>query len=858
MSFFDKFGKKAAAADSDDNTSPEAKSAAPAKKLHTKRRKKSLIAQMKVRESVPATVIDAVNGDQSVVNSDNDFVRAQKLQFKQGVRYPVFVLDEDSLEAAGLGDKENKDTLGALSVGLKTSSGATGLLPVATTESLDSDYITLLPMHDAFQVLRDYSVFSNYKPGWRVALLSIDNDELSLKLTSMRLSMAQWWAYLNSDLNFKVEDDKLVTDQDLPTVSDPLAINSEESRGGVPIDPSTLAATHEFDDDDGTASSSVIDSFVNSDTPASGATSTDYAAGAATATAPVNGYSIDEFDEPEGDDEGVPVDDDEDVDTADATPSAAILDDAQPTSTGYDNVQPVTPEPQPTQQPVAAPVSQPAPVAAPTPAQKPNPYVESVTRDDLEAENLTMQASVRTLNDLKVSISDRDFVETYLNNLTIDELPLLDASNDPTGRIAHMNSLREQANVTLRANLKSRKAHLQQWFESQRTGVLEALHDGTRDDASEINGKRSNMKDLQAQLNDDSTLQIQAQASAKAELNEMDAEFERQLENAKQAALVEVETQFNEKRAILKQQKDDLLQQTVAKQRQAIAVQITSIKDKVQEIAQTAASKAYTDVMNQASLVYRQQQQGLSKLHDKLMTQLDDVERRSRADENKRVADQADIARHDTTIATLREQIQQIEARHKSALDESKLQFEAQLEAVQSQATTAQQNAVARVEDDLEKTKADRDRIKEQADNQQEKNDDRADKVNKEHRKEIKALRAEMRDFEDKQDRVLRRTRWGWAFVAFALLLLGLGAGALGGGLFTALNVNKQQAQQVQQVAPATTTTTNRSSTSNNNDGSDSSSQGSSGQNQSNNNSSTNSSKSDSSTSSTASSSSNK
>ena len=236
MSLFHPNKKKhGKAASKGDSSGLDNATSAPHGRLHTRRKKKSLLQQMKIQASVPATVIDAVHGDNSVINSDKDFIRAPKLSFSDGDYYPVLLLDEESMEKSGLGDKDNKSIFGQISLALKTSSGASGFVPVVTTDSLQQEFVGLLPMHDAFEVLKDYPVINDYRPGWLVGLLRIDNDELVLSKTDLRLTIPEWWQFINKKLDLVVSNDRLRKSTDVPESSDPLAVNSAEEVGGAAI-----------------------------------------------------------------------------------------------------------------------------------------------------------------------------------------------------------------------------------------------------------------------------------------------------------------------------------------------------------------------------------------------------------------------------------------------------------------------------------------------------------------------------------------------------------------------------------------------------------------------------------------------
>lgn len=752
MSWFSHDGKKKKAKQEEETAASESASEPkkrPHGKLHTRRKKKTLLAKMKLTQSVPSTIVDALHGDSSIVSSDKDYVYSPALQFSDGTWYPVFILDEQDLENAGLGDKNSREVLGQLSVGLKTSSGATGFVPVVTTESLAENYIGLLPMHDAFEVLRDFtpSVFMDYKQGWPVGLVRIDNDELTLKKTDMHLSMPQWLQYINKEVSLVVDHDQLKFSMDAKSNADPLAVDSQEAEGGaaggddVPavhdLDTDNMVPTGEFDDDDGVASNSNISAFVNSQN-VSPVNST------ATDSDPSTGYDIPDIVSDSGNDEtgtdtdnlagqDIPdtVDNSNDVKPA---PGFNDVPDVNSMSTVDGSSEPINPldlEPAGNDDQNQVPVdngntnpdfnNQGAPLSGPVndnasqqSRPTPNPqvrYQESRTRDDLEAQNAILSTSVRSLDDLQVSISDQEFVDSYLSKLTVETLPMLDDSNDPTGRIHHINMLRQQANMELQGALAERRARLRQWFETERSGILEALRQGTREDSSMIKSERELLERLKKQLADRDTLIAQATTRTVDAQNKLQAAFDQEYRTAKQDALVQVDQKFNDRRRTLESQKQDVIDNDVSDQQHEISSKITDAKNRIQQIAQQEAGKAYATVMEGGAKQFHKMQLQLEHRRHLLLDKLDQSEQAYRDAENRRAEHEAEIAQHDTTIAQLKDQLQ----RQKESADEAAKRAETEkrdaLQQVQNEADAAQEQAVARVQDELENVKSENQKL---------------------------------------------------------------------------------------------------------------------------------------------------
>ena len=716
MGWFNKNGDKKKDSNRE-NSQTESKASIPKKphgKLHTRRKKKTLLGRMKLTQSVPATIIDALHGDSAILSSDKDFVHSPALNFSDGTWYPIFVMDEADLDAAGLGEKENRETLGQLSVGLKTSSGATGFVPVVTTDSLAQDYIGLLPMHDAFEVLRDFKPFMDYQAGWPVGLVNVDNDELRLRMTDLHLSMPQWWEFVNGRMDLVVNHDQLKLSMGANATSDPLAVSSQEAEGGASVSSNCVAVhnldtddmlpTGEFDDDDGMASNSNISAFVNSQSPQS-------VNSVVSDTAPANGFAIPDIVEEDDsmvDSGAMPVDQNTDsYDNADVN--------SMSTSTGVS--EPISPldldnnggnnqaiengdnaiEPQPVDTNQADVSTADNNVNSEPQVQ----YKESQSRDDLQAQNAIMSTSVRSLDDLQVSISDQEFVDSYLNQLEVQEIPMLDDSNDPTGRIHHLNMMRQQANMELQGSLAERKARLRQWFETARSSILEALRKGTQNSDSMIKAEREMLSRLNAKLADKDALIAQAKSNTIDRQQKLEADFNKDYTTAKQEALVQVEQTFNDRRHQLDLQKQALVDENVVDQQNDISRQINDAKTKIQQIAQDQAGKAYAKIMENGAAEFHRMQAQLENRRHSLLDKLDQDERAYRHEENRRAEHDAEIARTSTTIIDLKQQLKKLEDEKKTAVAEAKAKANDKIQSVQRDADNAQARAVARVQDEL-------------------------------------------------------------------------------------------------------------------------------------------------------------
>lgn len=833
MSLFGRNHKKQSEKDTQEPSSKAKRAPRSTGHLHTRRKKKTLLEQMKVQASVPATVIDAIHGDSSVINSDKDFIRTPKLTFSDGDYYPVLILDNDSLEDAGLGDHDNKSILGEISAGLKTSSGASGFVPVATTESLAQGYLALLPMHDAIEILREYSVINDYKKGWPVGLLRIDNDDLVLTKTNLRLTLAEWWQFIKKKLDFVVDHDQLKKSTDVPANSDPLAVDSQEEAGGADLPhvaQSVALPTGEFDDDDGPSSNSNIDNFVNSQSGDSGNSQDGFAIPGISASDDNQGNlaqstqnnSSDQTqnDNQAGDDsdDGLSLDD---LDIPSPTSSDVADVSNQVGRDNQDNrassVAPVATDNsnsylnmennqagngQPDSQPQtnqgetnnnAGQSMQGQIVNQPSQGGNPSQYVVAKNRDELDAQNAILSSSVRTLNDLSVSISDDEFIKAYLRPLNVEHIPLLDESNDPTGYRHHQNALRRQANVELDGALQDEQAGLRSWFEVQRSSILSVLQQKTTRDGSEVNHQRSVVHDLEAQLADENGLREAAQIDVQDQLDDLDRQFEDAHKTARQAAIAEVDSQFNDRRRQLQQQKNDIINAATASRREGLSKQMGSAKAKIRDLAETAASASYQDVMTQGAEQYHAAQQRLARHRQLVLDKIDADEKAARRAENQRAENDAAVARQSTEVQQLKAQLRDMQERNEQALKEAKDNAKVQIQSVQANADQAQQNAVASVQRDLKSVMAERDNLKNELEKERQHADDRFDAQEDKYGKQLDALQNKLDRAQQDTDRSNRHTVRNAVAASIVGMAIFGGAGWLGGELHATKTQNQIQ-----------------------------------------------------------------
>lgn len=744
------------------------------KKLHTKRKSESIISKMRISPSVPTTVYGALNGDSNIINSEHDFVRAEKLMFSDGVKYPVFVFDDDTIKASGLSDKSNDSALGQISIGLKTSSGATGFVYAATDDSLsDADpFIGIIPMHDAFEVLRSISVIEDYKPGWAVGLVSVKDDVITLTKTDFVLTMPQWWAFVNNELSLQAVYDELSIAVQAKTQSEPFALTDEEADESIDLDSMMSQATGVFDDDDGVASNSVINSFVNGSTVDSAGND--------------NGFDI--------------------PDIVESSVAPVVNEPKEQAPANSTDIEVDTPEPVVSSQADVvdtAPVVESPQVPESTVKNDSDSIKYSDSRDNLDAKKIVLESSVATLNDFNVSISDKEFKQSYIDSLTVDEFPMLDDSNDPTGRIAYENQLRKQANLELRSALNDSKAKLRAWFEAERAGLLDSLRDVTRDDGSKLYEKRESLSKLKNQLADFNYLKTEVlkDNNVKATVDRLEKEFNDRKQRAKQEAVLEVESKFANEMPILQASKDEIINKAVSEKQRSISNDISNLKETIQLSAQTAASSAYKDLMAEGATRYENSQTLLSNKRQLLFDKMKSLQEENRAEENRRVADQADIARNDTQIESLKAQLRQLEASHKRELEHIEESNKINLNNMQAQASREQESAIKSVKRELEKITAERDEMKAKMNDDRQAYETRLEERDERHRKELADLRADIKSSQDTNEKSIKRTR-NWMIAGMVgVLLLGGAGGFVTGELVGVKHGTNTQQQQPQQQA---------------------------------------------------------
>lgn len=773
MGIFSKFGSNKSESKS---KSKDTKNVKSKKKLHTKRKSESIIAKMRISPSVPTTVYGALNGDSNIINSEHDFVRAEKLTFSDGVKYPVFVFDDNTLKASGLSDKSNESALGQISIGLKTSSGATGFVYAATDDSLsDSDpFIGIIPMHDAFEVLRSIATIEDYKSGWLVGLLTVEDDVITLSKTDFVLTMPQWWAFVNGNLSLKVVNDKLALDVNAKTQSEPFALTDEEADENIDLDAMMSHATGVFDDDDGVASNSVIDSFVN-------------------------GSTIDVVSDESDVDNGFDIPDIVESSVSSVVDEPKVESDAvKPVESNIksdDNLQVVESNTDVNSQQVQVPVDR------SDNKVDPDFIKQSTSRDNLDAQKTVLESSVATLNDFDISISDKEFKQSYIDTLSVDEFPMLDDSNDPTGRIAYENQLRKQANLELRSDLNDKKAKLRAWFEAERAGLLDSLRDVTRDDGTKIYNDRQKIDELKNKLSNRDSLKtsVMSEKNVSETVARLEKDFEDRKARAKKEALLEVESSFANELPRLQASKDEVINKAIGEEQRKISTQIADLKNMIQRTAQSAASSAYIDMMSEGSVRYENAQTSLSNKRQMLFDKMKSLQEENRAEENRRVADQADIARNDTQVESLKAQLSQLEASHKRELEHIEESNKINLNNMQAQASREQESAIKSVKRELEKVIVERDEMKSKMNENQQAYETRLEERDERHRKELESLRADIKASQDSNEKSIKRTR-NWMITGMVgVLLLGGAGGFVTGELVGVKHSNTNTSQQQQQ-----------------------------------------------------------
>lgn len=755
-------------------------------KLHTHKRNKTVLGAMKLSPSVPEIIENALHGATSdLLNSPNDAVRSDALTINGAQRYPVLILDESSLEAAGANEKANRQAVGMLSVGLKTSSGNAGFVPVITDQSLNQGFIGILPMHDSLAVLHDIDFIRDYQPGWLVGLVTVDGGALSLTVTELRLSIVQWQAYLEGQVDLAVQNGRVILSENAPTNSDPLATTSQEEAGGQSPDDDPWAA---FDDDEDSqdATSQAVSALSQSATQ--------------TLADSTNGFTLDDLAAQAG------------VDDEPAQPVVPASAAPEPTSAPVPQSQVAvpTPQPQPAPQPTT-PVPQPAPQSQPV-VEQPQPQSQPVPQpvapvqpqptaptsiDEQEAQRIKLEDSVAGLQDLNVSISSHAFEEQYVATLQCPQLPLQDESNDPAGIIHHYNERRRSINAAIAARHAQMQAGLRQWFQSQRAGLLRGLQTNVQtpdenDDGHDLNQYQQRIIELQQQLNLDE-LQAQAQAEVEAQQAELDRRFAEERQAAEAQMKAELDARFAQKQADLEERKRDLVNSAISKHRAQVERLIQQTKQELRDQAAAIAEGQYADIMSQAADRAQKLQEDLTKNFDNLRQGLDNEMKQAYDTDTERIKADAVKAEHDNMVASTNQEMDHMRKQHQAELDEQQRRFKQQMEAFQQQASLNQDGAVARVQGDLDRVRKERDEAQANFRAYQADVDKKLERREEAHRNEVATIQQKLDQMDASHDREMRRSRMTTMTVAVAAIVIGLGGGYVGGQLSGQTKALQQQ-----------------------------------------------------------------
>lgn len=755
-------------------------------KLHTHKRNKTVLGAMKLSPSVPEIIENALHGATSdLLNSPNDAVRSDALTINGTQRYPVLILDESGLEAAGANEKANRQAVGMLSVGLKTSSGNAGFVPVITDQSLNQGFIGILPMHDSLAVLHDIDFIRDYAPGWLVGLVTVEGGALSLTVTELRLSIVQWQAYLEGQVDLAVQGGRVILSENAPTNSDPLATTSQEEAGGQSPDDDPWAA---FDDDDNSqdATSQAVSALSQSATQ--------------TLADSTNGFTLDDLAAQAG------VDDEPAQPVVPASaepepqPTPATVQPVPQSQVAVPTPQPTTPTPAPQPAPQSQPVvEQPQPQPVPQPVSQPVPAEPSAPTsvDEQEAQRIKLEDSVAGLQDLNVSISSHAFEEQYVATLQCPQLPLQDESNDPAGIIHHYNERRRSINAAIAARHAQMQAGLRQWFQSQRAGLLRGLQTNVQtpdenDDGHDLNQYQQRIIELQQQLNLDE-LQAQAQAEVEAQQAELDRQFAEERQAAEAQMKAELDARFAQKQADLEERKRDLVNSAISKHRAQVERLIQQTKQELRDQAAAIAEGQYADIMAQAANRAQDLQEDLTKNFESMRQGLDAEMKQAYDTDTERIKADAVKAEHDNMVASTNQEMDHMRKQHQAELDEQQRRFKQQMEAFQQQASLNQDGAVARVQGDLDRVRKERDQAQAALRDYQADVDKKLERRDETHRNEVASIQQKLDQMDASHDREMRRSRMTTMTVAVAAIVIGLGGGYVGGQLSGQTKALQQQ-----------------------------------------------------------------
>lgn len=810
--------------DADENADarPVSENQQPAKKhvRQTRKKKKSLIASMKLSQSVPSTISDALSGDNSVLesgsHSDNDYLVRNPVKYQGHTQYPVLILDDDSLNDAGLGQWGQREAKGMLSRGLKTTNGDTGFIPVATTQSLEQGYIGLLPSYDAFEVLQELKVINDYDQGWEVGLVYVSDDDLHITRTGKRLLFDDWWKLIQRQAEIYVtpqgeialgHDNKSVEDETKVTTDELIggAGNSNDQANGQPKVGSNHADGYSMDDldqmDSDSATSDSIDDFLNDDstTAADLPDDLDEEAPQDNNKGNANDQSTDGVKEQKSDavedanpDNGFSLDEaDEELSEEDASQSSSVATTQAATKPAF---QGQSQAPAPTQGQFQTPTSkQSSATAQPSQtATKVSSHTTSIgssndaaqkrisnisSQDQLDAQNLTVSSDQRQANDLQVSMSPDAYIRDFVDSLTFVPFQMEDDHGDPESEEAYLNRLKKHANEQGYQALQAVKADMRSQISEGINGVLTSLTSRLIGAGSKTPySKRLN--DLTAQMSDLPSLRQQADEETQAEQQKVQEQLDADKETRRRELRAQLDQEFQDRQHDVKTKQEQIINQAVAEMQQQLASQLEGVRREERQDAEAIASEAYNKLGHELAKGHRIALDYLQKIHDKQVEDLNRASESQRDKELRRLSEKASVIAHDKQIDNLNAEIESWKEKHDR--DIAALEDQHKQEA-QVQAQNAQKALQDAVNEQIKKTNE----VQKELDNERA----HQEEVRKLHKKELKRLsdsaknsmadiKADNEQLREDNDRLTRGNRFGKLVSGIGYTLFGAATSA--------------------------------------------------------------------------------
>lgn len=789
--------------------------------------KKGLLESMKIVASVPETIDETLKGDSDVLQSHNDYIVNEPVQYDGHDQYPVIVLDDQSLEDAGLTKWHNREFKGLLSRGLKVSTGDTGFVPIATEESLANGYIGLVPMHDAFQVLSEIKPINDYSRGWLAGLVYVDDRNIiHFSVTDRRFSLPDWMSFIDRKTHFVVNaQGNLILTEDTRQDSDPVQATPDEMAGGAKADGYSLDELTE--DKAGSSISHSVDEFL--DDPNTTVDDLSEGANETSSQTPTTNNSADQAagqgqaktaDSTANSDDGVSLDDidsmmnEESVDSADNLPEKN-----QQSTTATNTNEPNKPATMSNQQ-SAAPQKAAATTTSSAASDTKSTSASSIggndkakivnmtSQDQLDAQTLTVSSSQREASDLHVTVSPDSFIHDYVDSLKFTRFEYEDDHGDPDSAAAYLNRLRKHFNEAGEQAVNRAKSDIRAQISSGVNSLLSSLVDRLVGNSKDGSVYTKKLNDYSSKLSDIKALQNEAKENTKTARQKLENDFNAEKSVRKEELLNQLEREFRAKRPELAAEQQELIDREVSVLQGKIGSDIEATRREQHEAAQQIASNSYTQLSGAFQDAYQQALSYITSVHKYAEEQLNAAAEQQHAKELRRLSQKSAVIAHDTKLAEANKEIKQWQDRFNDKVNEMTLAHQKELDQISKDNQKEIKDAVAKEAEKTEKAIQERDEARAERDQAAKEHAKEMDDARNNAKLVAEDLRATNHDLQEQNDKLRHsslisnavRNLVSGAFGAAAGVAICLAIVGLHGGNSANANNNGSQSKQPNQT----------------------------------------------------------